>query len=284
MTRTLQEAYQYIQEKIATVSESPAQTQTESRWILEKLLNVTQEALLTEAPRNLSESETARLEDFLYQRTEKRVPLQYLLHEAWFFGLRFYVNPFVLIPRPETELLVEEALHFIQPGMSVLDVGTGPGTIALTISHQLGAQVQVTAVDQSPEALTVARMNQKTLGTQVQLKPAGDLFTPVESEQFDLIVSNPPYIAHSLKSTLTPEVLAHEPHLALFPPSDDAYYFYHRLAKEGKQHLKPHGCLLMECGSGMSPDITQILMQSGYQNIKTIRDYAGHDRIVSATL
>jgi release factor glutamine methyltransferase len=283
MTRTLQETYQYIQDRIATVSASSAQTQTESRWAMEKLLNVTQETLLMDGSRRLSESETAQLEDFLYQRTEKRIPIQYLLHEAWFFGLSFYVNPYVLIPRPETELLVEKALKLIKPGMHILDVGTGPGTIALSLSHKLGDTVQISAVDQSPEALSVARINQKMLKTAVFLKPAGDLFAPVEDEQFDFILSNPPYIDHQLKPSLTPEVLAHEPHLALFPPSDDPYYFYHRLAKEGKTHLKPNGHLMVECGAGMSPDITQIFMAQGYKNIKTVHDYAGLDRIVTAT-
>lgn len=282
MTRTLQETRQYIQAKIRPVSQSDTQALAETRWVMEKLLNVTQETLLMDGTRRISDSESARLDDFLYQRTEKRIPLQYLLHEAWFFGLRFYVNPAVLIPRPETELLVEEALKWIQPGMHILDVGTGPGTIALTLAHQLGDTVSVTAVDQSPEALAVAHINQKTLGTQAHILPAGDLFAPVENQPFDLILSNPPYIDLELKPTLTPEVVTHEPHMALFPPSDDPYFFYHRLAKEGKACLKPEGAIMVECGSGMSPDITQIFMMAGYENIRTIRDYAGHDRIVCA--
>ncbi len=284
MTRTLQETALYMKDRLLATGASSAQTEAESQWILEKLLNTTAESLYMDGSRSLTESETAQLEDFLYQRTEKRIPIQYLLHEAWFYGLKFYVNPYVLIPRPETELLVEKALTLLEPGMRVLDVGTGPGTIAISLAQKAGVPIEVVAVDVSPEALLVAQINQKKLGSAVQFKPAGDLFSPVETEQFDLILSNPPYIDPKLKSTLTPEVLAYEPHTALFTPNDDACYFYRRLAIEGKARLKPGGKLLVECGAGMSPDIKQIWMTQGFKHIEVTRDYAGLDRIVSATL
>lgn len=283
MTRTHQETYRHIKERLLPVSASPAQAEAECLWIMDRLLGVASEALYGNGNQRLSESETAQLEDFLYQRTVKRIPIQYLLHEASFFGLKFYVNPHVLIPRPETELLVEKALAFLRPGMSVLDVGTGPGTIAISMASQLDNTVTVTAVDISPEALIVAHMNRKKLGASVRLLPAGDLFAPVGEEAFDLIVSNPPYIDPNLKPSLSAEVINHEPHAALFPPNEDAYYFYQRLAGEGKTRLKSEGHLMVECGAGMSPGITQIFMVNGYKHIKTIRDYAGLDRIVIAS-
>lgn len=284
MTITFTEARQEIQTRLTGLGISLTQVQAESDWILEALWNIRPEALFSQGEERLSESEWAQLQDFLYQRTVKRIPIQYLLHEAWFYGLKFYVNPYVLIPRPETELLVEKALALIQPGMRILDVGTGPGTIAIALSHKLGQSVSITAVDVSPEALQVARINQKRLNTQVRLLPAGNLFDPVQSEQFDLILSNPPYIDRNLQSTLTPEVQDHEPHLALFPPdTEDAYYFYRRLAIEGKSHLKPNGHILMECGAGMGPDISQIFLQQGYIHIHTIRDYAGLERVIVAS-
>ncbi len=285
MTITYTEARQEIQTRLTGLGISLAQAQAESDWVLESLWHIGPEALYTTGDDRLSESEWAQLQDFLYQRTVKRIPIQYLLHEAWFYGLKFYVNPYVLIPRPETELLVEKALTLIQPGMRILDVGTGPGTIALALSHQLGQSVSITAVDVSPEALQVARINQKRLNTQVRLLPAGNLFDPVQSEQFDLILSNPPYIDRALQSTLAPEVKDHEPHLALFPPqTEDAYYFYRKLAVEGKAHLNPNGHILMECGAGMGPDISQIFLQHGYTQVHTTRDYAGLDRIITAAV
>lgn len=285
MTATFTEAHQEIQTRLLGLGLSLTQARAESDWTLEVLWNLRPEALFTQGDKRLSESEWAQFQDFLYQRTVKRIPIQYLLHEAWFYGLKFYVNPHVLIPRPETELLVEQALALLKPGMRVLDVGTGPGTIALSLAHQLGPSVSITAVDVSPEALQVARINQKRLGTEVRLLPAGHLFDPVQSEQFDVILSNPPYIDRNLQSTLAPEVLDHEPHMALFPPvSEDAYYFYRRLAGESKAHLKPNGHILMECGAGMGPDITQIFLQHGYTHIQTTRDYAGLDRVIAASL
>ncbi|WP_303673994.1 peptide chain release factor N(5)-glutamine methyltransferase [Vampirovibrio chlorellavorus] len=285
MTATFTEAHQEIQTRLLGLGISLPQARAESDWTLETLWNMRPEALYTQGDKRLSESEWAQLQDFLYQRTVKRIPIQYLLHEAWFYGQKFYVNPHVLIPRPETELLVEQALTLLKPGKRVLDVGTGPGTIALSLAHRLDQSVPITAVDVSPEALQVARINQKRLNTQVRLLPAGDLFTPVGTEQFDLIVSNPPYIDRNLQSTLTPEVVDHEPHMALFPPvSEDAYYFYRRLAVEGKAHLQPNGHILMECGAGMGPDITQIFLLHGYTHIQTTRDYAGLDRVIAVSL
>ncbi|WP_373532249.1 peptide chain release factor N(5)-glutamine methyltransferase [Vampirovibrio sp.] len=283
-TPTHQELYRHIRESLLTLNASPAQAEAEALWILQDQLGITPEALYRDGSQRLTESETAQLNDLLYQRTVKRIPLQYLLHEASFFGLKFYVNPHVLIPRPETELLVEQALLCLKPGMRVLDVGTGPGTIALSLAHQLSNAVTITAVDCSPEALLVAKINQKKLGVTVRLMPAGDLFAPIGHESFDLIVSNPPYIDPQLKPSLSPEVLNHEPHTALFPPHEDAYYFYQRLAAEGKNHLTSHGKIIMECGAGMSPSIGQILMIHGYKNIEIIRDYAGLDRVIMASL
>ena len=215
------------------------------------------------------------------QRIEKRIPLQYLLHEAWFFGLSFYVNPHVLIPRPETELLVEEVLRFVQPGMRVLDIGTGPGTIAITLAHHLKDTAQVAATDISVQALKVAQLNQKRHQTRVDFKSAGDLFGPLKGERFDVMVSNPPYIDPALKSTLLPEVLWHEPALALFTPAEDAYHFYQRIAHEGKAHLNPDGLMVVEVGSGMGAEVKRLFETAGFHNVQLIGDYAGHDRIVS---
>lgn len=284
MNHPINALYSHIRSQLLSLSMSPEQAEAESWWILEFLFQYRQTDLYTQPERSISDSELAQLNDLLYQRVQKRIPLQYLLHEAWFFGLKFYVNPSVLIPRPETELLVEKARAFLKPGMRVLDVGTGPGTIAIAISHQLSRAVEVMAVDLSPEALQVARMNQKMLGTTVSFLPSSDLFEALSEQRFDLIVSNPPYIDVQLKPTLTPEVLVHEPAMALFPPNDDAFYFYRRLASEGKAFLKPGGRLLVECGVGMTPDIAQIFLAQGFQDIEVIRDYAGLDRIVCAAV
>jgi release factor glutamine methyltransferase len=285
MTRTLSQLYRTIRQRLESVTHSARQAETEADRLLQAVLNITPLQRYSDGERLISHAEAERLEGLLFMRVEKRIPLQYLLHEAWFFGLSFYVNPHVLIPRPETELLVEQALALIQPGMRVLDVGTGPGTIAIALASQLkNRSVDIVALDISEEALKVARLNQKRHATTVDFRQ-GDLFSPLAPEEcFDVIVSNPPYIDPALKSTLSPEVLWHEPGLALFPPSEDPCHFYQRLAKEGKAHLKPGGALLMETGAGMGEAVRKLLKAEGYHSIEVLNDYAGLDRIVSGML
>lgn len=282
MSQTLQDIHQILREQLRAVTVSPAQATAEADLILEAVLHTLPATVVTDGHRPIPESQCQLLWNFLEQRVQKRIPIQYLLHKAFFYGLPFYVNPHVLIPRPETELLVEKALAFIKPGMSVLDVGTGPGTIAIALSHKLGDSVRITAVDVSEPALKVAKINQKTLNTSVDFRPAGDLFAPVDGERFDLIVSNPPYIDEALKPTLEPEVLWHEPSGALFPPGEDVYYFYKRLAQEGKPFLNAGGRMLMETGAGMTPGVCQFFLAAGYKNVTAMRDYADLDRMVSA--
>lgn len=280
-SQTLGQLYDTTRQRLALVTESSAQATAEADWLLQSLLGFDSKQFLMEPDRKIPEPEAEKVKNFLLQRIEKRIPIQYLLHEAWFFGLKFYVNPHVLIPRPETELLVEEALSVIQPGMQVLDVGTGPGTIAIAVSSKLGDKASITGVDTSEAALKVAQLNQKRHGTNVTFLPGGDLFAPVAKKRFDVIVSNPPYVDPALKETLSPEVLWHEPALALFSPGSDATHFYQRLAQEGQAHLNPGGVLLVEVGSGMGAAVQKILKTAGFQGVRIVDDYAGHNRIVT---
>ena len=282
MSQTLDTLYQNLRQQLLPVSASDTQAGAEALLILDHVLHFPQEAIYSNGSQLIDENQLALIRYFLDQRIEKRIPIQYLVHQACFYGLNFYVNPHVLIPRPETELLVEQALAHIKEGMSVLDVGTGPGTIAIAMSHQFGKKNRIVATDISAQALKVARINQKNLGTTVEFKEPGDLFEPVGQETFDAIVSNPPYIDKVLQDTLSPEVLWHEPQQALFPPDEDVYYFYRRLIHEGKSYLKPGGLLIVETGAGMTPDVSQLFMIEGYRHIRTIRDYANLDRIVIA--
>lgn len=283
MTQTLSQLYREIRQSLEPVTHSPAQAKAEADWMLRALLSVSPEERYTQADRPVSASESERLHDLLQLRVEKRIPIQYLLHEAWFFGLRFYVNPHVLIPRPETELLVEEALKVAKPGMRILDVGTGPGTIALALASRLGGDVEIVGVDVSDKALQVAELNRKRFETNVRFI-CSDLFSALsDDEPFDVIVSNPPYIDPALKPTLSPEVLWHEPEQALFPPVSDACHFYRRLAKEGKVYLKPGGSLLMEIGEGMGAAVQELLTAERFSSVERLPDYADIERIVKAS-
>jgi release factor glutamine methyltransferase len=281
MNQTYEQFHRHIRQHLEPVTNSAQQAEFEADWMLKSLLNVTPEQRYSQPDKLIPQADIERVQDFLTLRTEKRIPIQYLFHEAWFFGLPFYVNPHVLIPRPETELLVEQVLSVAADGMHILDMGTGPGTIAVTLAARLQKQsIRITAIDVSEQALKVAQLNQKRHQTDVIFQQ-GDLFTPLTTERFDIIVSNPPYVDEALKDTLTPEVLWHEPSLALFSPDKDAFYFYKKLAQDGKGFLKPGGRLMMEMGLNMAEEIRQILENAGYQSIDVLDDYAGHERVIT---
>lgn len=281
MTQALDTLYKQLKDQLSAVTSSPAQASLEAILFLESVLNISAREVYSDAGRVVSDDEARQLAQLLHERVARRLPVQYLLHKAWFYGLSFYVNPSVLIPRPETELLVEQVLAFATSDTRILDVGTGPGTIALTFSHHLPENHSIHAVDASVEALRVAKLNQRLLKTRVSLHEAGDLFVPIGDAVFDVIVSNPPYVDVHLRETLAPEVAWHEPAMALFAPEGDAYYFYRRLTNEGQAHLAPQGRLLVEVGEGMADAVKQIFEAAGFQQVSIFSDYAGIARIVS---
>lgn len=216
------------------------------------------------------------------QERSSGVPLQHITERADFMGLTFKVTPEVLIPRSETELLVEEALKLISPDMKVLELCTGSGCVALSIL-KLYKTVSMTAVDISEGALYVARENAKNLGV-VMGKGAGeidflhgDLFEPVEG-CYDLIIVNPPYIKSGDIVDLMEEVRAHDPIIAL-DGGPDGLYFYRRLFYEAKDYMSDQGYLLLEIGQDQGEEIS-VLAAESYQNIKLIKDYNQMDRIV----
>lgn len=281
--QTLDEFRMVLKGQLRPVCLSDEQAAAETDWLLQETIALPAADFYTRMHEPVPPEVQRAVLQLLSLRTEKRIPLQYLLHQAWFYGLKFYVNPHVLIPRPETELLVEEAVKRYQNGMRILDIGTGPGTIAIAISHTLGPGASVTAVDISPDALKVARINQRLLNTHVDFRLPGDLLAPVAGERFDLIVSNPPYIDPALKTSLSPEVAWHEPHVALFPPDADAFYFYRRLAEEAPACLNPQGVMLLELGHGMAEIVAAIFREHQF-DVTIRRDYAGIERVLTCQL
>jgi release factor glutamine methyltransferase len=284
--------YESLKTRLIPVCASPEQAITEAKLILEGALEIDAQLLYADPERTFPPAALSMLEAMISDRVERRIPLQYLLHRAWFYGLPLYVNPNVLIPRPETEHLVEAALAVLKAKppqkepFRVLDFGTGSGAIALAMAKALGSSGQVSATDLSLEALQVAKINAKRLKLPITLLPAGDGFAnlPVDDEGFDLIVSNPPYIDVALRNTLEPEVVWHEPSMALFPPSEDAYLFYRLLANEGPQHLKSSGYLLVEVGAGQAETVAELFRKAGFQEPVIHQDYAGIERVVSIQL
>jgi len=197
-------------------------------------------------------------------------PLQYIIGEWDFMGRTFRTDSRALIPRPETELLVEEALSFLKPAMIVLDLCTGSGCIAATIAG--AGEYSVTAADISTDALALARENSEGLGVNfVQ----SNLFSNIKG-MFDVIISNPPYITTKEMETLSPTVLDYEPHLALHG-GDDGMDIYRRLISESLNFLKPGGALFLEIGPAPVKDIMEA---SGFKNVQLKNDYSGLPRIV----
>lgn len=211
----------------------------------------------------------------LLQRREAREPLAYLTGYREFRGREFGVDPSVLIPRHETEELVEAALEADPEVSRVLDLGTGSGILAVTLKLQR-PRWDVTAVDVSPEALTTASANARFHKAEVRFV-LSDGFTALLGESFDLIVSNPPYIGDD--EELPPEVRGHEPHAALFS-GPTGLEFYARLANEAPAHLEDGGLLLLEVGHRQAAEVRALFEGAGWRHDTTRRDLSGVERVV----
>lgn len=212
------------------------------------------------------------------KKRAEHVPLQYIVGETEFMGLKFKVNSSVLIPRQDTETLVEEALKVVQPGMKVLDLCTGSGCIIISILHSVPG-VDGCATDISKQALNVARENAKLNDVQVMFEQS-DLFDRVAGV-YDVIVSNPPYIASAEILKLMPEVQLFEPQEAL-DGKEDGLFFYREIASGAKDYLTSGGRLLLEIGYDQGAAVSSLLADAGFTEIRVIRDLARNDRVVSA--
>jgi release factor glutamine methyltransferase len=231
------------------------------------------------------EEERARFRALVRLRGEQRVPVAHLTGVREFWSLPLAVTPDVLIPRPDTETLVEAVLaRRPERGVAraVLDLGTGSGAIALALAKEW-PEAQVTATDVSDAALAVARKNAEALGLADRVRFAsGDLFAPVAGERFEVIVSNPPYVAEADATDLAPE-LRHEPALALFAPGDGTGLL-RRIAAAAPAHLAAGGLLALELAPAQAGDVTQCLGEAGFEQLAQHRDLAGRVRAVSALL
>ena len=216
-----------------------------------------------------------RYRDFIVQRSS-RVPLQHLTHQAWFMGLEFYVDGRVLVPRQDTEILVEEAVKRLGSGQKVLDMCTGSGCILLSILKFM-PDCQGTGVDISEAALEVARMNGKRLDIPAVFSKS-DLFEQIDG-YYDMIVSNPPYIPTSVIGSLEDEVRRFDPALAL-DGGEDGLDFYRRLIGASRDYLSPGGWLLLEIGHDQREAVLRMMEKAGYKELQAVSDLAGHDRVV----
>lgn len=264
-----------------------SEDELDARLLLEFVCGTDRNTLLVHPGREVSGEEWARF----FELTRKRAmhtPLQQLTGEQSFMGLDFQVNQNVLIPRQDTEILVEEALKELHDGYDILDMCTGSGCILISLLRYSN-DCHGVGVDLSEAALDVAKSNAERLlaeKTEEGREPAvflqSNLFEKVEG-QFDLLVSNPPYIRTDEIETLMPEVRDHEPRMALDGEAD-GLFFYRKIVEECPAYLKRGGTILFEIGFDQAEEVKALMEQGGFHEIRVVKDYAGNDRVVVGNL
>ena len=253
-----------------------------TRIIATEILGISQTAYLLKDDVTLNAEQEALLDNTI-ERLKKHEPIQYILGYSDFCGLRFKVTPTTLIPRPETSELVEWiAADYSGKAVNILDIGTGSGCIAVSLAHKLPMS-NVTAWDISHDALAVAAENSRNNGTEVTFEQVDILSYEPQSVQFDIIVSNPPYIKENEKSAMHSNVLDWEPHTALFVPDSDPLLFYRTIADKGLLLLKPGGTLYFEINRAHGAETAEMFANYGYTDIELRKDIAGNDRMIKAT-
>ncbi len=253
-----------------------------TRIIATEMLGVAQMTYFLKDDVTLKAEQEAMLFNAI-ERLKKQEPIQYIQGYSDFCGLRFKVTPATLIPRPETSELVEWiASEHSGKIVNILDIGTGSGCIAISLAHKL-PKSNVTAWDISTAALAVAAENSHNNGTEVTFERVDILSYEPKSAQFDIIVSNPPYIKENEKSAMHNNVLDWEPHTALFVPDSDPLLFYRTIAEKGLQMLAPNGTLYFEINRAHGTETMKMLADYGYTDIELRKDFADNDRMIKAT-
>lgn len=280
---TYGELYKYGE--LALEAAGVAEASLDARLLLEYICHTDRNELIVHADRRRSSLEEQFYRTVIEKRAE-RVPLQYIIGEQEFMGLRFKVNEHTLIPRQDTEILVEEALHRLSDGMRILDMCTGSGCILLSLLRYSN-ECEGVGIDISGEALKVARENAEQLHLEASFLE-GDLFAPLADfvsdkttdRLFDMIVSNPPYIETAVISTLMPEVRGHEPTKAL-DGGGDGLRFYKEIVVQAPMYMRKGAHLLFEIGCGQGEAVMSLMRAAGFEQVGIFKDYAGMDRVVS---
>lgn len=264
---------------LSAVLEEEREAQLDARLLLEHVCGTSLQTLLLDGNRSVSGPE-AELYKTLIERRCTREPLAYILGKWDFMGLEFGVSSDVLIPEQDTENLVEEVMREVCDGDRILDLCTGSGCILLSLLHYSNGSTGV-GTDLSEDAVAAARKNACRLGLSDRSDwRTGDLFEALKpGERFDIIVSNPPYIRRETIGELAPEVRIHEPRMAL-DGGEDGLDFYRRIIPDAADHLVTGGMLFLEIGYDQAEQVSALMEDAGYYEIRTIKDYGGNDRIV----
>ncbi len=247
---------------------------TDTAIIIEMITGYSRAQMFMHADDEFTKEQALIFEKMINQRGERK-PVQHIVEEAWFYGRSFYVDERVLVPRFDTEILIEEALKSIKPGSKVLDMCTGSGCIIITLTKEAG--ITGTGTDISNGALEVARLNAERLEARCEFIKS-DLFENI-AEKYDMIVSNPPYIKTSDIEGLEKEVKDYDPILAL-DGGADGLYFYRKIISGAGDHLNNNGRLLFEIGFDQAEEVSGLMKESGYKDVKIIYDLGNNPRVV----
>ena len=253
--------------------------------VFSHVLNIDRMMLFTKYRDDVEDEEIEKIRYFIQKIGREKFPVQYLLNEQEFYGRKFYVDKGVLIPRQDTEILVEKMIDTLKDKVlkneihpKILDIGVGSGIIGITVALEIESSY-VLGVDISDKALETAQKNKEILKVSNIKFLKSDLFENVEFREFDMIVSNPPYISLNEVGIMSDDTLLHEPSEALFA-ENDGLYFYYEICQKASDYLADFGYLLFEIGYKQGKNVAKIMASSGFKNIEVVKDLAGLDRVV----
>jgi len=285
----LKEAYHQLQSALLAIYDN-REASVIADWIMEEITTWTKSQRIIHHDFHLAPEQEIQYRKFQDEILQGK-PLQYVLGYSWFKGHRFNVNEHVLIPRPETEELVDSIVHFSKDIQEInnipfraLDIGTGSGCIAISLQLQF-PQWEVWAIDKSTTALEIAFQNASQLNATINFKAVDILSSSINHDlpAFNLIVSNPPYIPQEDKHEMTAQVIDHEPHLALFVTNNDPLQFYKAIMVFSEHHLIRGGTLWFETHMSYAEDVANLMKTYDYLGVQIKKDCQGKDRIVSGT-
>lgn len=268
----------YIEGKKILEEAGISESSLDAKYLLEFVVRKEPIIWILDGQKQLEVNQQQQYEEVVRKRA-KRYPLQYITKKQEFMGYSFYVNENVLIPRQDTECLVEEVLKYERQLSSILDLCTGSGCIGISLEKLTGKKVVLS--DISKNALEVAKINRQNLKSNVTLVE-GDLFENI-NDKFDAIVSNPPYIRSDVIPGLMEEVKEYEPMLAL-DGKEDGLFFYRNIIKESKSYLNPGGMLFFEIGHDQKDEVIECMIKEGFIKVYGVKDLAGLDRVVVGQL
>lgn len=276
------DVFKWVVQQI-TIDESPDEVESIAYLLLQKKINISRSTIIaSQQIENFSEEKILPFID----RINQHEPIQYIIGTQEFYGRLFLVSPSVLIPRPETEQLISVTLEWIKnynkTHINILDIGTGSGCIPITLQLE-NKNINATGIDISESAIETARQNNDKHDTNVLFRVADILKDDLKASDYDIIVSNPPYITHHEREQMNPNVLNYEPHNALFVPDDDPFKFYKAILAKSKSVLKSDGTVIFEINERFGTEMKNLLQDHGFRSIQIHKDINNKDRIVSGT-